>query len=81
MAGLPSERHKPLLDQSIDGRFDTFVTPSNLLIQDVAERFGAASARSDGNDKAPARNHVLSWGLTPERVTGIEPALSAWESR
>ncbi|SIM49004.1 hypothetical protein SAMN04489832_0233 [Micromonospora cremea] len=31
-------------------------------------------------DEAPARKHVLSWGLTLERVTGIEPALSAWES-
>ncbi|MEU5528593.1 hypothetical protein ABZ744_16760 [Micromonospora chersina] len=50
MGELEAERHKPLLDQSIDGRFDTFATPSNLLIQDVAERFGSASARSDGNE-------------------------------
>lgn len=42
LAGIPSERHEPLLDRSIDGRFDTFVTPSNLLIQDVAERLGRA---------------------------------------
>ncbi|MET7804514.1 hypothetical protein [Micromonospora chersina] len=49
MGELEAERHKPL-DQSIDGRFDTFVTPSNLLIQDVAEPFGSASARSDGNE-------------------------------
>ncbi len=42
LAGIPSERHEPLLDRSIDDRFDTFVTPSNLLIQDVAEQLGRA---------------------------------------
>lgn len=42
LAGIPSARHEPLLDRSIDDRFDTFVTPSNLLIQDVAEQLGRA---------------------------------------
>lgn len=42
LTAVPPERHKPLLDHSIDGRFDDFRAPSNLLILDVAERFGRA---------------------------------------
>ena len=40
-------------------------------------------ARKIGNDlgtiKAQVQDHALSWAFVVERVTGIEPALSAWE--
>ena len=36
--------------------------------------------RFPGTIKARVRTCVLAWAFTWERVTGIEPALSAWES-
>jgi hypothetical protein len=35
--------------------------------------------KSLGTTKAQSRTEVLAWAFTLERVTGIEPALSAWE--
>jgi hypothetical protein len=38
-----------------------------------------ATLNAPGNTKARVRTNVLAWAFTLERVTGIEPALSAWE--
>jgi hypothetical protein len=31
-------------------------------------------------DESPGPQNLLAWALSVERVTGIEPALSAWEA-
>ncbi len=38
------------------------------------------TATGDPNDEAPGWDHGPDLGLWVERVTGIEPALSAWEA-
>ncbi|MEU5941445.1 hypothetical protein ABZ807_20190 [Micromonospora sp. NPDC047548] len=36
LAGLPPQRHEPLVEHAIGGRFDSFVTPPDRLIRDLA---------------------------------------------
>ncbi|MGY0004036.1 hypothetical protein [Micromonospora sp. I033] len=40
-AGVPAARHERLIDAAIGGRFASWVTPSNLVIGEVAERLAA----------------------------------------
>ncbi|MGC4807269.1 hypothetical protein [Micromonospora sp. DT233] len=73
LAGLPSQRHEPLLDQSIAGRFEDFRTPSNLVIQDVAERFGRA-VTGHPRDARPG-DRPRSTQLRPRPDAGQDPSI------
>ncbi|MGC9665289.1 hypothetical protein ACNTMW_01900 [Planosporangium sp. 12N6] len=44
-AGVPEERHDPLIDGAVGGRFESWSTPSNLVIADVAGRLAADITR------------------------------------
>lgn len=45
-----------------------------------ADQVGIAADPSPGNDQGTDRtNPVLTWVFAADRVTGIEPAPSAWE--
>ncbi|MEH1057919.1 hypothetical protein V6U89_22255 [Micromonospora sp. CPCC 206171] len=45
VAGVPAERHAPLVEHAIGGRFDSFVAPPDRLIREVAERFAGEVER------------------------------------
>ncbi len=46
----------------------------------VGSRQGHAGHSGPSNDEGPGtRKHRLTWAFARERVTGIEPAFSAWE--
>ncbi len=52
-------------------------------VESGTNAIGHATARDvlyGGKGEGPAQGEsLLSWALSSERVTGIEPALSAWE--
>jgi hypothetical protein len=45
-ADIPEARHQDLIEKAVGGRFASWVTPSNLLIADVAEQLATHVVRS-----------------------------------
>jgi hypothetical protein len=76
-------------DKTITDAIDTHVQDQKHKDDDQDGRAaGVLAPRANGTGgregpatfKAQAQNVVLTWAFTSERVTGIEPAPSAWES-
>src|SRR5215472_16764921 len=53
--------------------------PRTAVDSGVGREFGGAEDHIV-NKPEPCPARPLTWGFTSERVTGIEPALSAWEA-
>jgi hypothetical protein len=66
----PETDHRPLCARQ------KTVTLASVMEWAVSGLLGLMAPR---NDQGPGQENLLTWAFAMERVTGIEPALSAWE--
>jgi hypothetical protein len=67
----PETDHRPLCARQ------KTVTLASVMEWAVSGLLGLMAPR---NDQGPGQENLLTWAFAMERVTGIEPALSAWEA-
>jgi hypothetical protein len=57
-AGVPADRHEALITDAVGGRFESWVTPTPLLVGDIAERLAREIA---GRPASPAVDWPDDW--------------------
>jgi hypothetical protein len=80
-AALVYQHRTASRDRAIADSLDAMVAALNAEARDRSGRVGGtATGQRAGFDFCPSRRMLLRLGLSSlERMTGIEPALSAWE--
>ncbi|WP_293989694.1 Fic family protein [Streptomyces sp.] len=74
--GFAPDNARDLVDEAVGGRFRSWTTPDNVLVDDIAERLAQALPPSRGprSPAGPAVDHLARWLAVRETVAWQEAA-------